>query len=83
MLLSWLEDDITSERTDHSTIADAVAIAACLLAALLVHHHEPEARAGLYVTASMSHALAAHCPAHGRPAEGSYAIPPTAGSTDL
>jgi hypothetical protein len=41
MLLSWFEDDLASERSGHGWLADGVAIAACLAAALLLFHHAP------------------------------------------
>jgi hypothetical protein len=66
MLLSWFEDDVTSERTDHSSFADAAAVAACLVAALLAHHHAPADRSTLYSAMKTPHASASHRPAHSR-----------------
>ncbi len=63
MLLSWLEDDVTGERTSHSNFADAIAIAACLAAALLVRYHGSEMHTALLSAAKTPHALIAHHPA--------------------
>ncbi len=64
MLLSWLEDDVTSERRNHSGFADTVAIAACLLAALIVHHHMLGERPLVYSVARTSHAPTHALPMH-------------------
>ena len=60
MLLSWLEDDLMFERQNHTSFADVVAIGACIVAALLVHHHLLTERPMLYATAKAPHALAVH-----------------------
>ena len=65
MLLSWFEDHLSSERTGHSWFADAIAIAACLVAALLLHHHAPANRK-VYSTVRAPHAFAVHRPPHSR-----------------
>ena len=60
-MLSWLDDDLSSERSHHTKIADAVALAACVVAALLLlHHHAPAG--GPTPTARAMHAVTFHHP---------------------
>jgi hypothetical protein len=62
MLLSWLEDDVTSERRSHTHFADAIAIAACIAAALLVHHHHPKLSDTRFAAARAPHGVVAAHP---------------------
>jgi|KBSMisStaDraftv2_1062788.scaffolds.fasta_scaffold3535791_2 hypothetical protein len=67
MLLSWLDDDdVTSEHGNHGHFADAVAIAACLLAALIVHYHTLRERPSPYSVARASHSMTLSHPTHMR-----------------
>ena len=66
MVLSSLEDDIISERRNHNGLADAAAIAACLLAALIVHYHTVGEHPLRYSVAKASHAQTLPHPAHMR-----------------
>ena len=40
-MLSWLDDDVSAERSRHTRFGDAIVVAACIAAALLLflHHH--------------------------------------------
>jgi hypothetical protein len=62
-MLSWLEDDLSSERSHHTKVADAVALAACVVAALLLlHHHTSAGVAAPDATPRALHAAALHHP---------------------
>lgn len=64
MVLSSLEDDMISERRNHSGLADTAAIAACLLAALIVHHHTVSEHPLRYSVAKASHMQTLPRPTH-------------------
>jgi hypothetical protein len=69
MSLSWLEGEVTFGQRPQPSLADAAAIAACLAAIALIHHHGASARAASRPVAATS---AHHAPvAHGHPARAS------------